>query len=127
MTPREAQSRTTLLQKLLLILFGIVLIVFLEAALRAIGVGGKNTLLLRETGPDGEEYFVSNLALNRRLFFPVTGDASNFPRPQVPYARFAVEKKPGTFRFFVVGASSAAAMPYGANVSFCNFLKELFS
>ncbi len=118
---------TTLVQKLILFLFGIALIAGVETVLRVAGIGGEAKLFVREKSPDGIEYYVTNEALNKRLFFPVTGKASDFPRPQVPYARFPVKKGENTFRFFVVGASSSVGFPFSPNVAFAGFLREMLA
>lgn len=121
------EGRTTLLQKVLLILFAVALLLCLEGALKLAGVGGNTRLFNRETAPDGTEYFVTNQALNKRLFFPVTGSDSDFPRPQIPFARFPVEKGENTFRFFVVGASSSVGFPFSPNVAFAGYLREMLA
>jgi tetratricopeptide (TPR) repeat protein len=122
-----SRAETTVVQKVLLVLFGIILVFLLEGALRLAHVGGNNSLYVRDKDWEGREVWVSNDALNKRLFFPVTGEKTNFPRPQLPFARFPVEKAPGTFRLFVVGASSVAAMPYAPNASFANFLRVMIA
>ncbi|MBN1826464.1 MAG: tetratricopeptide repeat protein [Candidatus Eisenbacteria bacterium] len=127
MSQADRDHGTTPAQKILLIGFGVLLVILFEGALRLAGVGGETALFLRRPGPDGQEVFVNNEALNRRLFFPVTGRSSNFPRPQIPYARFAARKDPDTFRFFTVGASSSVAFPYTPNVAFASFLREMLA
>jgi len=117
--------RTTPAQKVILLLFGVLLLAGAEGVLRLAGVGGATTLFVKEKDRTGRAVYVTNNALNRRLFFPVTSDEGNFPRPQIPLARFPVKKDPDTFRFFVVGASSSVAMPYAPNVAFASHLKEM--
>lgn len=121
------EGRTTLFQKVFLLLFALLLLVCFEGALKLAGVGGNTRLFLKEKAPDGTEYFVTNNALNKRLFFPVTGSESDFPRPQIPYARFPVEKGENSFRFFVVGASSSVGFPFSPNVAFAGFLREMIA
>lgn len=127
MNTPDARAKTTFLQKALLILFGFVLVFALEGALRLAGVGGPTSIYVMGKDSSGRDVYVTNQALNRRLFFPVTGDETNFPRPQMPYTRFPVKKEPGTFRFFTVGASSSVAMPYGPNAAFTSFLREMIA
>lgn len=127
MKSTDSHRPTTALQKAFLLLFGIFLVVLLEGALRIAGVGGSTSLYVKSTDRYGREVYVSNQALNRRLFFPVTGADSNFPRPQMPHAVFSVKKEPGTFRFFTVGASSSVAMPFAPNVAFNNYLREMIA
>jgi tetratricopeptide (TPR) repeat protein len=124
MRASSGTAGTTFAQKLLLILFGVGIVFLAEGVLRLAGVGGRNSLYVKDTDSRGRRVYVANEGLNRRLFFPVTGERSNFPRPQLPYAVFPVEKEPDTFRVFVVGASSVAAMPYAPNASFASFLRE---
>ncbi|MBM3321373.1 MAG: tetratricopeptide repeat protein [Candidatus Eisenbacteria bacterium] len=124
MRAKSGTAGTTFAQKLLLILFGVGIVFLAEGVLRLAGVGGRNSLYVRDTDSRGRRVFVANESLNRRLFFPVTGERSNFPRPQLPYAVFPVEKDARAFRVFVVGASSVAAMPYAPNASFAAFLRE---
>ncbi|MFH1277274.1 MAG: tetratricopeptide repeat protein [Candidatus Eisenbacteria bacterium] len=127
MSTTAPRVKTTLYQKAFLLLFGFLLVIALEGVLRIAGVGGPTGLYVKTKDGRGREVYVTNQALNRRLFFPVTGDKTNFPRPQMPYSRFSVKKDPGTFRFFTAGASSSVAMPYGPNAAFTNFLREMIA
>ncbi len=121
------EGRTTLVQRVFLLLFALVLLLSFEGALKLAGVGGNTRLFLKEKVPDGTAYFITNMALNKRLFFPVTGTESDFPLPQVPFARFPVQKGENTFRLFVVGASSSVGFPFSPNVAFAEFLREMLA
>ncbi len=127
MSGDTTRTRTTPAQKVLLLIFGVLLLAGAEGILRLAGIGGATTLFVKERDRAGRAVYITNDALNRRLFFPVTSDETNFPRPRIPFARFPVEKDPDTFRFFVVGASSSVAMPYAPNVAFASYLKEMIS
>lgn len=120
-------SSTTWLQRLFLLLFGVGLIALAEIALRLVGIGGASTLFVTMKAPDGNTYWVTNDKLNERLFFPATDADSDFPRPQVPFAQFARKKPEGTFRAFVVGASSSVGFPFSPNVSFAGYLREMMA
>ncbi len=126
-SPGHRSPAVSIAQNFVLILLGVGLIFGVEGLLRLFGVGGANKLFLTESAPNGVDFFVTNDKLNERLFFPVTGEESDFPRPQVPYARFAVEKETSTFRVFVVGASSSVGFPFSPNVSFAGFLREMLA
>ena len=95
------------------------LLVSIELALRALGVGGgrpahdpfagfSHVVPLFEpvTRPDGTAVF----ALSAARLRSATGRAITHPQHQ-----FLAAKPAGTFRIFVVGESSAAGVPYGPN------------
>ena len=109
-------------------LAGVLLLVVLELALRALGVGADRPphdpfagfsrvvpLFERATRPDGTPVFVLSAARQRSA----TGRASVEPQRE-----FLAEKPPGSFRVFVVGESSAAGVPYGPAYAFPSWLAQ---
>jgi lysophospholipase L1-like esterase len=107
---------------------GVLLLVGLELALRALGVGADRPphdpfagfsrvvpLFERTTRPDGTAVITLSAARQRSA----TGRASVEPQRE-----FLAEKPAGTFRIFVVGESSAAGVPYGPAYAFPSWLAQ---
>ena len=118
-------ARTTLVQKLLLIAFGIALtLLFLalaEGVLAALGIGddarfddpyvgfeGTTPLFVRQELDDGREVYATSPA--KLQFF----NEQSFP----------VQKSEDTYRVFALGGSTTAGRPYDDRVSFARWLER---
>ena len=92
----------------------------LESGLRVAGYGTK-LALFTTTSVHGTTYYLLNHQVKARYFpeiqFSATASREYFRMP----------KPAGTFRIFVLGGSTAAGFPYGANGSFAAFLRERLS
>lgn len=117
--------RTTFVQKLLLLVFGLLLLLLGLAAFEGIlallrvgetdrfadpfvGFEGSTTLFERRTGDDGRAVYATRP--HKLTFFN--------------HQEFPVEKAPGTLRVFTLGGSTTAGRPYDDHVSFARWLER---
>lgn len=113
-----------------LIVFGvavaIILLVAMEVSVRLLGIEGpqrsdpfagfsKVVRMFQPATRDGVRWLV--LSPGRTI--AATGKVDAGPQRQ-----FLAEKKPGTFRIFTVGDSSAAGVPYGTGYAFTYWLEQ---
>jgi Tfp pilus assembly protein PilF len=116
MEPQTRNARWQLLAATVCAPF--VLLLALELALRATGVGRLETLFIPVDDAPG--YLQPNPDVVRR-FFP---DPDAAPHVEIDTTYFAARKPAGTLRVFVMGESSAAGFPYGRWASPGEFLHE---
>lgn len=89
----------------------------LESGLRFLDYAGKSTLFIPARG-EYADYYVCNPRVGRRYFF----NEQFAPRPGIDL--FLKEKPENGYRIFVLGGSTAAGYPYGANIRFSTILEE---
>lgn len=102
------------------------LLVVLEVGLRILGIEGRAhsdpfagfSRVVRMFQPATRDG-VAWLVLSPGRAIAATGRADAGPQRQ-----FLAEKKPGTFRIFTVGDSSAAGVPYGTGYAFTYWLEQ---
>jgi lysophospholipase L1-like esterase len=92
-----------------------------EAGLRIAGFGHDLEPLFIPS-PQQPAYLQANPRAVLRLFV----DPAEAPPVSIETAYFRAEKRPGTFRVFVQGESSAAGFPYGLGASLAGVLDQRF-
>ena len=101
--------------RLLAILLPFVILVMIEVMLRLFHYGYDTRLFIPDE--NNEELLVMNPDISKK-YFTAEKNATLGNRDE-----FYRQKKPGTLRFFVLGASSAIGYPYGHNGAFPRMLK----
>lgn len=101
--------------KLIALLLPFVFLVFIELLLRSFNVGHDLSLFIEH--PENSEYLILNPNVSRRYFTSEKNSTRGYVEP------FKKEKKPGTFRIFVQGGSTAYGFPYENNGSFHRMLQ----
>ena len=101
--------------KILAILLPVIILVMIEGLLRLSGYGYDTRLFV--PAENDKSFSVINRDISKKYFTigenATTGNLDEFNR----------QKKSGTLRFFVLGASSSIGYPYGRNGSFPRMLK----
>jgi hypothetical protein len=92
---------------------GLLLLAAIELVLRQLDRDKGAGLFTAEVRPDGVR--VMRLSWNPQF---------NKPQPELRERSFLADKPPGTFRFFVVGESSAEGVPYGPGLAFSSWLQR---
>lgn len=105
--------------RIILVLFPLLVLFFLETALRVVAYGG-NMALFVTTSPSfaDKEYFVINPRVAAR-YFP-----GGYFMPEPTSDGFLRDKPADGYRIFVLGESTAAGWPYPNNVMFTRGLKR---
>ncbi|MBN2288618.1 MAG: tetratricopeptide repeat protein [Candidatus Glassbacteria bacterium] len=122
---KTRRKKTTAVQRLLLVLFGLAVLGLLEVALR---------LLPAAVEPPAEsDPFVGFSAIHP-LFVPDLAEDGSLRMKTAPGKLrwfnpqdFAAEKEPGTFRIFTLGGSTTYGRPYKDATSFSGWLRKLLS
>lgn len=99
---------------IVLILIPVFIIVLLEISLRIFNYGKE----LPQWVPVDETRQILNPEIAYKYFYTTKNI------PQSNQNLFTIDKKPGTFRVFVFGESSAAGYPFLPNGSFTNYLQK---
>jgi lysophospholipase L1-like esterase len=108
-------KRKILLFKSMAFLLPILLLIFLELALRLLGYGHDLSLFVEDA--DNADYLVMNSHASEKFFSnPANASIGNFEK-------FREKKLPGTFRIFVLGESTTIGYPYMHNGSFHRLLQ----
>ena len=117
------RKKTTPGQKLLLVLVGVLLLGFIEVALRLLPLGDESRAQ--------EDPFVGFSAVYP-LFVPWRADDGSRWMKTAPgklrwfnEQQFKAQKEPGTFRVFTLGGSTTYGRPYTDPTSFSGWLREL--
>jgi tetratricopeptide (TPR) repeat protein len=92
-----------------------------EVVLRVVGYG-RDLAPLFIPAPGQGDYLQANPVAVTRFFV----DPTQAPGVSIETAYFRAQKKPGTFRVFVQGESSAAGFPYGLGASLAGVLDQRF-
>jgi len=124
-TPGSPRKKATRTQRLLLILFGFILLAALELAVRLVPAGIESAA---ESDP-----FVGFSAIHPLFVSYRAGDGSLRMKTAPGKLRwfnpqdFAARKEPGTFRIFSLGGSTTYGRPYKDATSFSGWLRILLS
>jgi len=102
---------------LVFLILPVLILAVLEGALRVLGIAAPPPLF-KEVRVGAVEGYMTNPDVGRRYFPP----SMRSIMPQLGFQFFAKEKEPQTFRYFCLGASSAAGFPYHAHASFGGLL-----
>ena len=102
--------------KLIALLLPVLFFLALELLLRLINYGHDYTLFIED--PERPGYLVMNPYLSEKYFTQKQNATVGFFEP------FKAEKPEGTFRIFVLGASTAVGFPYLHNGSFHRMLRH---
>ena len=105
----------------IVLLLPLVLLALVEGGLRLAGFGHDLEPLFIPS-PEQPAYLQANPRAVTRLF----NDPGQAPAVSIETAYFPAQKKPGTFRVFVQGESSAAGFPYGLGASIAGVLDQRF-
>ena len=115
-TPSLSRERQRLFRTIL-VLIPLVFLFLFEAALRVIDYGGNLDLFV--TGPGRlNSHYVCNRNVARRYFVGI----KQVPTPMNDF--FQKQKPANGYRVFVLGGSTAAGYPYGANLMFSRILQS---
>ena len=120
-THEQANSRRRALMWTILLLTPLVLLSLTEAALRVVGYG-RDLEPLFIPSPEQPQFLQANPRVITRFFT----EPSDAPPVNIETAYFRAQKRPGTFRVFVQGESSAAGFPYGLGASLAGVLDQRF-
>ena len=101
--------------KILAILLPVIILVMIEGLLRLSGYGYNTQLFV--TSENNKSFSVINRDISKK-YFTISENATTGNHDE-----FYTQKKSGTLRFFVLGASSSIGYPYGRNGSFPRMLK----
>ena len=119
------RKKTTLRQRVLLILLGFFLLAILEIVLRLLPVGIES--------PAESDPFLGFSAIHP-LFIPYRAEDGSLRMKTAPGKLrwfnpqdFAAEKEPGTFRIFSLGGSTTYGRPYKDATSFSGWLRKLLN
>ncbi len=122
---KSPRKKTTFGQRLLLILFGISLLAFLEVVLRLLPLGVES--------PAESDPFLG-FSATYPLFVPYLADDGSLWMITAPgklrwfnEQKFRAGKEPDTFRIFTLGGSTTYGRPYMDATSFSNWLRKLLS
>jgi tetratricopeptide (TPR) repeat protein len=122
--PKPERRKIPLAFRLLLPLFGLLLLALVEVILRVAGYGSAVGLFERARGADGTPLFRLNPHVAERFFFRQFEGHAVAPSRVLP-VEFPVRKPPDTIRIFSLGESTTAGFPYPRNASFSGFLQEM--
>jgi tetratricopeptide (TPR) repeat protein len=112
---RQISSRKLFWFKLIALSFPFLLFFLLEILLRVSGYGQSYQLFIRD--PDRQGFLVMNPMVSEKYFTRTENATVGF------FETFSAIKEPGTFRIFILGASTAVGFPYYHNGSFHRMLK----
>lgn len=110
---------------LILLLIPVLFFILLEITLRISNYGRSNKQWLESPNGQWIQKGGTYLLLNPDIAYKYFHVLSTIPRPV--HVAFDKEKKPSTFRIFILGGSSAAGFPYEPNGSVASYLLDRLS
>lgn len=116
-TRRFSRSRKWFFRLIAATVIPAIVLGLLELGLRVFGYGYPTTFFIERTAPDGAILYTENLDFGRRFFPP------GLVRQPLPLI-MPKEKKPGTYRIFVLGESAAQGFP-DPSFSFARILEVM--
>jgi lysophospholipase L1-like esterase len=118
--PARSAGRTWLFRAIV-VLLPFALLGLVEAGLRLAGFG-RDLEPVFIPSPQQPQFLQANPRAVLRLFV----DPAQAPSVSIETSYFRAQKRPGTFRVFVQGESSAAGFPYGLGASLAGVLDQRF-
>ncbi|MEA1985883.1 MAG: hypothetical protein U9N76_00155 [Candidatus Marinimicrobia bacterium] len=115
-TKKQHKNIKSSIFDIILIVFAIVIVFFIEYFLHLIGFGESYSLANTKT-VNGKNVYEINENFPHKYFSTNIKNSPKF-KPQ----SFQIEKKPNTFRIFIVGGNVATGVPYDKSITLTNML-----